>query len=133
MNSFIPFPFPHSPCFAPPFRSLPLAASLWETPWLNRSHEHASIKCFAVPRHSFRPATMLSRRIHPAGAWKLWVGSRASWCDRERCARRKHCPPSPSRSLLFLAPIVHQISGIPKYEPTPHPPGLPATSPHISF
>ena len=34
---------------------------------------------------------MLSRRIHPpACAWKLWVGSRASWCDRERCARRKH-------------------------------------------
>ena len=29
------------------------------------------------------------------------------------------CPPSPSRSPLFLAPIVHQISGIPMYEPTP--------------
>ena len=33
------------------------------------------------------------------------------------------CPPSPSRSPLFLAPIVHQISGIPKYEPTPIPRG----------
>ena len=31
------------------------------------------------------------------------------------------CPPSPSRSPLFLAPIVHQISGIPRYEPTPIP------------
>ena len=28
------------------------------------------------------------------------------------------CPPSPSRSPLFLAPIAHQISGIPKVEPT---------------
>ena len=33
------------------------------------------------------------------------------------------CPPSPSRSPLFLAPIVHQISGIPMYEPTPIPRG----------
>ena len=33
------------------------------------------------------------------------------------------CPPSSSRSPLFLAPIVHQISGTPRYEPTPIPRG----------
>ena len=38
------------------------------------------------------------------------------------------CPPSPSQSPLSLAPIVLQISGIPKYEPTP---SLGATS-HFS-
>ena len=38
-------------------------------------------------------------------------------------ARRPWGRGCPSRSPLFLAPIVHQISGIPKYEPTPIPRG----------
>ena len=123
MNSFSS-PFPLSPCFSSPFRSFPLFTSLGETPWLKQVTWTRFNKVFRGPSSfisTYNDAVVEGFIRHALGSYG-WDQEPLGMM--ENGARNGNtCPPSPSRSPLFLAPIVHQISGIPKYEPTPIPRG----------
>ena len=117
--SLSPFPLFRSPIPVPPPFRLPRGNGLAKTGHMNTLQQSVS----RSPVIHFD-----LQRCLVEGFIRQAIGS-YGWDQEplgmiENGARNGNtCPPSPSRSPLFLAPIVHQISGIPKYEPTPIPRG----------